>query len=488
MSRLPAGANGGILNAWMDFNRNGSWADQGEQIFFAKPVVPGLNSLTFTVPTTASQGATFARFRLSTARALSFTGAATDGEVEDYEVNISANLDFGDAPRPYPTLLADDGARHVFNPDVFLGQRVDSEPDGQPNSSATGDDLNGPDEDGVVFTTQLVPGNIAIVQVTASTRGFLHAWIDFGANGNWGDPGEKIFDALFINGGVTNLAFMVPAGAKGGRTFARFRFTTSQSPLDFTGLASNGEVEDYRVSITPDRERCDLDCEGREFWLTFPGNYAPDPDNPARLSFCIHGASGTSAAISVPGIGFSTNVVIPAVQAVMVSIPRAAELGDLNDVVTNLGIHVVASAPVGVQAFDHARYTTDSYLGLNTSVLGTEYIVLGYGNIHSNVPPLNGSQFAVVGTESNTVVSVTPSVKTGTHPGGCALQFAAASRRRVPIAEHERRAGRSLRHRCQVRQTHRGVWRTSEHDDSLDQRLVPGLSRRAIAVSEHVGQ
>ena len=48
-------------------------------------------------------------------------------------------LDFGDAPdAPYPTLLANDGARHVVVPGIYLGALIDSEPDGQPDASATG--------------------------------------------------------------------------------------------------------------------------------------------------------------------------------------------------------------------------------------------------------------------------------------------------------------------------------------------------------------
>ncbi len=44
--------------------------------------------LCFLVPTNAQLGATFARFRLSSAGGLSPWGPAMDGEVEDYLVNI----------------------------------------------------------------------------------------------------------------------------------------------------------------------------------------------------------------------------------------------------------------------------------------------------------------------------------------------------------------------------------------------------------------
>ena len=74
----------GFLNAWMDFNKNGSWADAGEQIYSNAPLTAGLNTLTFAVPLTASTGNTFARFRFSTLSGLTYTGIAANGEVEDY--------------------------------------------------------------------------------------------------------------------------------------------------------------------------------------------------------------------------------------------------------------------------------------------------------------------------------------------------------------------------------------------------------------------
>ena len=79
----------GVLSAWLDFNRDGDWADAGEQIFTNAPLHSGFNALTFNVPNTATAtNLTFARFRFSTASNLTFTGSAPDGEVEDYAVEM----------------------------------------------------------------------------------------------------------------------------------------------------------------------------------------------------------------------------------------------------------------------------------------------------------------------------------------------------------------------------------------------------------------
>ena len=94
-------ASGGAkLDAWMDFNQDGDWDDAGEQILTDTAVINGDNVLTFSVPSSASVGTTYARVRLSTAGGLAVTGSAADGEVEDYEIEISAQADFGDAPQP----------------------------------------------------------------------------------------------------------------------------------------------------------------------------------------------------------------------------------------------------------------------------------------------------------------------------------------------------------------------------------------------------
>ncbi len=159
-------------------------------------------------------------------------------------------VDFGDAPDVfYQTLLASDGARHIIDNLTYLGTSIDGEIDGLPHTSALGDDFdNLDDEDGVIFTTNLEPGNSATVEVTASVSGYLNAWMDFNINGTWADAGEQIFTDVLLLPGLNTLNFNVPAGATLGNTFARFRFSTVGG-LDYFGIAEDGEVEDYKVFI-----------------------------------------------------------------------------------------------------------------------------------------------------------------------------------------------------------------------------------------------
>jgi len=179
---------------------------------------------------------------------ISYRGGADGNDV----VLTVAGIDYGDAPSSYPTLLADNGARHATAPGFYLGAGVDSEPDGQPDPDAAGDDNNGAfdDEDGVVFTTQLVPGSAAIVEVTASQPGVLGAWIDFGDDGSWAEATDHIFVDRALQAGPNTMTFRVPADATlTPQTFARFRLTSTPG-VSFDGLAADGEVEDYEAAIT----------------------------------------------------------------------------------------------------------------------------------------------------------------------------------------------------------------------------------------------
>ena len=79
----------GRLDAFIDFNGNGAFADS-ERITPAAGLLlnSGANTFTFAVPSSANSGNQGARFRLSTAGGLSPTGEAIDGEVEDYRISI----------------------------------------------------------------------------------------------------------------------------------------------------------------------------------------------------------------------------------------------------------------------------------------------------------------------------------------------------------------------------------------------------------------
>ena len=186
--------------------------------------------------------------------------------------------DYGDLPNTYSTTEASNGPWHWVTNNLKLGACVDGENDGQPEAMAglmTGGDDNtigiftlgdcgqsGDDENGIVFSSPMIPGTQACLTVNVmnmtGANAVLQGWIDFNGNGTF-EAAEQLTTLDFAptgkvvpNGGLTNvkLCFTVPATAtfQGGAAFSRFRL----SPAG--GLASgggnvDGEVEDYKVTL-----------------------------------------------------------------------------------------------------------------------------------------------------------------------------------------------------------------------------------------------
>ena len=232
-------------------------------------------NFTFT-PTSAQDGLTFPVTIIVTENN---DGALTASETITISVS-SVALDFGDAPDSYKTSLASDGPRHVIG-SLFLGSAVDAEVNGQPDPAALGDDNNSTgqgafvdDEGGITFLSALSVGTTRELRVNASQAGFLDAWIDFDRSGTF-TAGENLsaFSHLVTEGGssggtgggassgsftigtgisipagFSTVSFNIPNTALPGPTFARFRLS-STGGLSPTGLAGDGEVEDYLVNI-----------------------------------------------------------------------------------------------------------------------------------------------------------------------------------------------------------------------------------------------
>jgi hypothetical protein len=167
--------------------------------------------------------------------------------VEPLESRLLMAADFGDAPAPYPTTLAENGARHeAIGP--MLGASRDSEADGVHSAAANAD---GADDNGVGIGALQVGQLGAEVVVTvqgAAPNARLEAWIDFNRDGSWSGPGERIAANRLVVNGQNTISFDIPATAMPGSTFARFRLSTAGTS-SFKGAAPDGEVEDYAVTL-----------------------------------------------------------------------------------------------------------------------------------------------------------------------------------------------------------------------------------------------
>lgn len=160
----------------------------------------------------------------------------------------SDNADVGDAPISYgnPT--------HTLA-GIRLGASVDADASLLNNATATGDDTNNTDdEDGVTLVPLMPIGQATVVPVNIQNAGgFLSAWFDWNADGDFNDAGEQMVTAQAVAVGTLNLSVTVPPGAVVGPTFARFRVCTNNTALDTcnapVGTVQSGEVEDYQFQV-----------------------------------------------------------------------------------------------------------------------------------------------------------------------------------------------------------------------------------------------
>ncbi len=316
-----SGPNTGKLNAWIDWNNNGTF-EAGNEVIATNVVMtvggtdgaPGSNTLSVTPPAGAAKGVPLAaRFRLSLAgNDASTGGTAVSGEIEDYVVYVTGALDFGDLPDTgtgtgtgnYKTLDSDGGPKHTLLNSLVLGATVDAEANGVSSTLATGDDSAGvDDEDGVAIgSVTFVQGQTAIVPVTVSKvlggTAKLNAFFDFNNNGSFADSGETMTELTVLvppSGSVTvNLSVPVPSGATTGANLgARFRISTAGGLTATSGLAADGEVEDYVFQVLAAQDLGDLPDTGTG---TGAGNYRTlASDNGARHTIVVGLHLGTTA-------------------------------------------------------------------------------------------------------------------------------------------------------------------------------------------------
>jgi hypothetical protein len=204
--------------------------------------------------------------------------------------------------------LARNGARNVVTETLRLGNTIDAETDGRPNSTATGD---GADEDGVTLPRLTIGTTVSLtvaVKAPPETRAHLNAWVDFNRDGDWDDAGERIAENLPVFDGNNFVSLAIPSGLAAGNVFGRFRLTTLAG-YGYAGFAADGEVEDYAMPlITPS-----LPPGGQGLTQAAPGAGSMNlstgrdvqiaPAGVAKAGLSPEGESSrTGAGVSAPGL------------------------------------------------------------------------------------------------------------------------------------------------------------------------------------------
>lgn len=188
--------------------------------------------------------------------------------------------DYGDAPSSYGTGTAAHRLSCIETETattLHLGSLLDAEGAGNPSnvSGALLDDSTGSaDEDGVIlplgldiYDSSYRTGTITVLNNTGQTA-TLYGWIDFNIDGKF-DLSERQSTTIASGASLqtTALTWSGLSGLVAGQTYARFRLTTGsiamlETPVRVHGLAApladdtlatgpatNGEIEDYTITI-----------------------------------------------------------------------------------------------------------------------------------------------------------------------------------------------------------------------------------------------
>jgi hypothetical protein len=296
--------------------------------------------------------------------------------IDNVQLSLLSQPDFGDAPDSYATLLASNGPSHAVSTALRLGATVDGETDGQPSVGATGD---GADEDGVTISPIVAFGTTTIVANVTGGPGRLDAWIDWNYDGDFVDAGEQIATNALVVNGANSFNVAVPAAAAVGApttTYARFRLSSAGS-LPTTGLAFDGEVEDYAVTLNPARPVVYVDPT-----FTTPG---VDPD-------------GAGPATSVGYDAFANYA------------PAMAVLATGGTIVANAGTvveNVVISKSLTIDGAGTGATTIQGNVSVSGSLMGVTLRELSIASGALSVPAGNGvmtlSLFDVGGGVGNSI-------------------------------------------------------------------------------------
>jgi len=153
------------------------------------------------------------------------------------------------------------------------------------------------------------------------------------------------------------------------------------------------------------------DSKGTEFVFAFQNNYF---DQGSTLLF-VTSEQDTQGLVEVPwfeispGVIFTEAFTVSANQTTTIELPREIQQLASNGSV-RLGVHLTADDEVTVYGANLRRASSDAFLALPLDVLGHEYIAMSYDSLG-----LLPSQIAIVASDDDTLVEITPTANLGSN-------------------------------------------------------------------------
>lgn len=194
-----------------------------------------------------------------------------------------------------------------------------------------------------------------------------------------------------------------------------------QSALLLTSLSLTACIEGGTTTTTtttvPATDSA-ITSMGTDFYVTIPDHLcASKPalcnNVPVANKLIVAAATATTGEVTFKGV--VTPFTVAAGSQTMITLDPAAVLTS-NEMIEAKGVHVTALAPVSVHVVSESATSADGYLAFPTATLGVNYYVMSYASAR-----YAGSEFAVLATQNNTTVNITPAAAGATRPAGVAF-------------------------------------------------------------------
>ena len=161
----------------------------------------------------------------------------------------------------------------------------------------------------------------------------------------------------------------------------------------------------------------DATTQGKEFWLSFIGNgFKYHPDVPSqgwvRVQLLVSAKRNCDGTITNPNTGWTQNFTVEANNIFSIDLEEEQVYVECSEYerVVNKGLIITTSDTVSVYCANIATYSFDASYVLPTPGLADDYIIQTYDQSTGAYDP--SSAFVIVATEDNTIIDITPSVKT----------------------------------------------------------------------------
>ena len=168
--------------------------------------------------------------------------------------------------------------------------------------------------------------------------------------------------------------------------------------------------------------------EGKDFWVTFL-QADQDDNNPLQLQLSISSRTNANVKISNPFTGYTENVTVTAGEMQLVTLYSGNVLANNarsamttskkvcyavnSETVDTCALHVESDQTISLFATNYKKATFDATNVLPTASLKDEYLIQTFTpSDHGGVGSTQGSHFAIIAAEDNTIVDYCPTVAT----------------------------------------------------------------------------